>query len=216
VLGLLASALLRAAAPVAEASRHDRMTFDGPVSAVVAAAAAAALAVAALRLVRVAQIRVRTRAALGRVRRRYPPGTELTVAASPVADVFAVPGRPGMTVVTTGMLKATTAEEQAVLFAHERSHLRHRHSLLRAAAEAAAAVSPVLVGARDAVAYLTERWADEDAAAEAGSLQLAASCLALAALAPHPAGPAPGRLRRPGRYPQGVRAARPAPAPRRS
>jgi hypothetical protein len=60
-----------------------------------------------------------------------------------------------------------------------------------AAAEAAAAVNPVLIPARRAVAYLCERWADEAAAAAVGDRHLTARALATAALANTPQGVGP-------------------------
>ncbi len=68
------------------------------------------------------------------------------------------------------------------MLAHERAHLRHRHHHLRGLAEFAAALNPLLASARDAVAYLVERWADEAAADDVGSRQQAAAALARVAL----------------------------------
>ncbi len=77
-----------------------------------------------------------------------------------------------------------------MLLAHEQAHLDHHHHRLTAAAGAAAAVNPLLIPARDAIGYLVERWADEDAAARVGDRGLAARAVARAALAasgPEPA-----------------------------
>jgi hypothetical protein len=101
-----------------------------------------------------------------------------------------VPGRPGHLLVTTGILRLLDAGERRVLFAHEHAHLAHRHHLLVAVTAAAAAVNPLLTPARDQVAYLVERWADEDAAAEVGDRVLTAQAVARAALATVGAGPA--------------------------
>lgn len=104
--------------------------------------------------------------------------------AKPMA--VAVPGtahQPGHLLVTTGILRLLDADERRVLFAHEQAHLDHRHHRLVAAAAAAAAVNPLLTPVRDAVTYLVERWADEEAAAQVGDRRLAAKAVARAALA---------------------------------
>ncbi len=98
-------------------------------------------------------------------------------------EALAVPGRPGSIVVTSGMLRVLDPAEQAVLFAHERSHLRSAHWAFRLATRLGAALLPVatpLVGAGD---QALERWADEAAAAQVGDRQLVARSLAKAALA---------------------------------
>ena len=101
----------------------------------------------------------------------------------------AVPGRPGHILVTTAMLRLLDRHERQVMFAHERAHLRHRHHTLVLAAAAAAAVNPLLIPAREAVTYLVERWADEDAASEVGNRGVAARAIARAALATVRPGP---------------------------
>jgi Zn-dependent protease with chaperone function len=110
----------------------------------------------------------------------------LVVADWPAPLAVAVPGRsrrPGHLLLTTGILRLLDADERAVVVAHEQAHLRHRHHLFAAAAGAAAAVNPLLIPAREAVDYLVERWADEDAAADVGDRDLAAQAVARAALA---------------------------------
>jgi beta-lactamase regulating signal transducer with metallopeptidase domain len=79
--------------------------------------------------------------------------------------------------------RALDHDERAVLLAHERAHLSERHHWLRAVVDAAAAVNPLLRPARDTVAFLLERCADEAAADTVGSRTLAARSLARAALA---------------------------------
>ena len=116
--------------------------------------------------------------------RAVGPGTDGLVVADwtePVA--VAVPGRPDRVLVTSGLLRLLDTEERRVVFAHERAHLVHRHHRLVWATALAAAVHPLLVPVRDAVAFLAERWADEDAAAEVGDRDLTARAVARAALA---------------------------------
>lgn len=81
------------------------------------------------------------------------------------------------------MLRALPADERRVMLAHERAHLTHRHDRYAAATQLAAALNPLLARVRDAAAFQIERWADEDAAHQAGSRPLAARSLARAALA---------------------------------
>jgi hypothetical protein len=95
----------------------------------------------------------------------------------------AVPGRPGHVLLTTGLIRLLTPAERRVVLAHERSHLTRRHHRLTAAACTAAALNPLLIPVRDAVSYLVERWADEDAAAAVGDRRLTARSVAKAALA---------------------------------
>ena len=109
-------------------------------------------------------------------------------------DAYALPGRPGRIVVTTGMLRALDAREREVLLAHERAHLACRHHLFLAAAEFAAALHPALRGLRAPLSYALERWADESAARATGDRVLTARAVGRAALAAHAAGRAPRPL----------------------
>jgi len=102
---------------------------------------------------------------------------------SDVPIAFAVPGRPGTVVVSTGMLNCLAPDEQRALFAHERSHLRRHHHRFLQIAEMAAAVAPILAPLRAQVRFSTERWADEDAASELGDRRIVARAIARAALA---------------------------------
>ncbi len=150
------------------------------------------LGVGARRLVRVVSSRRATRRELRALCAGH--GGELVVAAAEAPHAFAVPGSPSRILVTTGMLRALDAGERRVLFAHERAHLRKRHHGLRAVAEVAAALNPLLIPVREAVAFLIERWADEAAAAEVGDRQLAARSLARAAIATREAEAAGGAM----------------------
>ncbi|MEV0090840.1 M56 family metallopeptidase [Streptomyces sp. NPDC050738] len=108
-------------------------------------------------------------------------------------DAYALPGRPGRIVVTTGMLQALEPAEREALFAHERAHLSGRHHLFLAAAEFAALCHPSLRSLRPSIGYALERWADESAAAAVGDRSLAARAIGRAALAARGApSPRPG------------------------
>lgn len=86
-------------------------------------------------------------------------------------------------VITTGMLDQLEPDEQKVVLAHELSHRRHRHHAYVQCTELAAAVNPLLRPLRAVVRHGVERWADEDAAALAGSRRIAARAIAHAGLA---------------------------------
>ncbi|MFG1992087.1 M48 family metalloprotease [Actinoplanes sp. NPDC048988] len=99
------------------------------------------------------------------------------------ARAFAVPGRPGRIVVTTGMRDALTDRQFEALLAHENAHLAERHHRLARAADLAVAAHPALWWVGRHVDYLIERAADERAAAELGSRTVVARAIGAAALA---------------------------------
>ncbi|WP_328320962.1 M56 family metallopeptidase [Streptomyces sp. NBC_00388] len=203
-LGLLAVAGLLRLPPVAAVGRLIHPVSDeGPATAVASVAAGAALAVCATALVRTV---LRQRAELREARRQAGGGGELAVVRDPAPDAYALPGRPGRIVVTTGMLRALTPAEREALFAHERAHLTGRHHLFIAVAEVAALCHPALRGLRAPLGYALERCADEAAAGAVGDRSLAARAIGRAALAAHR-----GAAARPGL----VLAATAGPVPRR-
>lgn len=188
-LGLLALTALDDLPPLRVLDDDPLRELPEPVPGPVALLAALLLAGAAVRLT------VELARRLGTVRRMRAVGVVhegVVVADLDTPMAVAVPGRPGHVLVTTAMLRLLDRRERAAMYAHERAHLRHRHHLLVTAAAAAAAVNPLLGPARDAVAYLIERWADEDAAAEVGDRDLVARAVARAALATVGPGPLPG------------------------
>jgi Zn-dependent protease with chaperone function len=130
---------------------------------------------------------------------------DLTVLDDPGPDAYALPGRPGRIVVTSGMLTALDPAEREALLAHERAHLAGRHHLFLTTIALAAACHPVLRGLRAPLSYALERWADECAADHVGDRRLAARAIGRAALAARPsprphaalsatAGPVPRRV----------------------
>jgi len=90
--------------------------------------------------------------------------------------------RQGVVVLSTGLLDALDAEEQAAVLAHEHAHLVHGHRWFVVVAGLAAAVNPLFWPGREDLAFALERWADEDAAA-CTSRMVTARALAKAALA---------------------------------
>ena len=97
-------------------------------------------------------------------------------------DAFATPGASGRIVITTGLLRALSADERRALLAHEASHLAHRHVLWLLAADLASAANPLLARTVRAMGHAVERWADEDAAQEVTDRRLVARTLARTAL----------------------------------
>lgn len=119
----------------------------------------------------------------------FPAASELAVVDSPEPQAFAVPGRPGRIVATSGMLRSLDAEQRRGLLAHERAHLDHRHHLHQAAAQLTAAINPLLWRVPAAVELSCERWADE-AATRVCRRSTVAAALARAATARPPRTPA--------------------------
>jgi Zn-dependent protease with chaperone function len=125
-------------------------------------------------------VRVRVR----QMRQRGPSDErELAIIASDESIAYALPGRPGQVVVSTGMLRSLDLQERRVLIAHERSHLRRRHHRYIRLTELAVAAMPVLAALNGRLRFAIERWADEDAADEIGDRATVACAIARAALA---------------------------------
>jgi hypothetical protein len=111
------------------------------------------------------------------------PG-EVVVVDSPDPSAHAVSRtltRRGRIVLTSGMLELLDGEERAAVVAHERSHLRHGHSVFVAAVRLSLALNPLLTPLRDDLHFALERWADDDAAAVTHP-SVVASAVAKAAL----------------------------------
>lgn len=88
----------------------------------------------------------------------------------------------GRIVVSTAMLACLDADERAALVAHERAHLTGRHHRYLLLVRFAARANPLLMPLRSAVAYSTERWADEEAARVTGERRVVARAIGKAAL----------------------------------
>jgi len=185
-LSLLAATLVDHAPAGADRLLDLHMSRD-PVPAWVGLAAALLLGGSGGRLVRFVSEEVRrVRVMHGLVMACPRACGELVVIADPVPQAFALPSLvrpPGHIVVSTAMLRSLNAEERAVLLAHERSHLDHRHSWLRATVGLAATLQPLLGRVGDQLAVILERWADEDAAGIVANRRLAARSVGRAALA---------------------------------
>ena len=96
---------------------------------------------------------------------------------------YCLPGRNGQAVITTGALRTLAAEQVAAVLAHERAHLRGRHHLVLAGAEALARAFPrvpLFERARTEIARLIELLADDVAARRHPRIHLAAALVSLA------------------------------------
>ncbi|NUS13793.1 MAG: M56 family metallopeptidase, partial [Streptomyces sp.] len=125
----------------------------------------------------------------GRTRRRAHralaglPGAQVVVLPEQEPYAYALPGGArGRIVVTTALLAGLRPAERRALFAHERAHLAARHHRFLLVAQLAARANPFLGPLRTAVAYTTERWADEEAARAVGDRRTVARAIGRAAL----------------------------------
>ncbi|MDT0454777.1 M56 family metallopeptidase [Streptomyces sp. DSM 41527] len=184
-LMLLGGTLLDDAPPVMAEAQENRLHIPEPVPEVIAVLAVALLVCGAYRAYRVVRTHRCTLRTVQRLRATHPADGELIVVTSATPQAFALPGAVGRIVVTSAMLAGLDSRERRVLLAHERAHLRHRHDRLRLVADLAAAVVPVLVPLRETVAFLLERWADEDAAETDAGRETTARAVARAALLSH-------------------------------
>lgn len=181
-LALLSVPLLGQIPLIARLGGWSRSTLelDDPVHTPIALAACAAVVYALLRAWRAG---TRLHAAHRRSRdlgRSLPAGRELVVVDEPAAYAFAVPGRPGHIVASSGLLRALDSSERRALLTHERAHLRHRHELHLALVQICASACPALALLPQAARLACERWADETAAATTDRTAVA-SALAIAA-----------------------------------
>lgn len=114
--------------------------------------------------------------------RHLPSTGSLVIVEHDRPEAFATPQPAGRIVMSTGMLRALSADERRVVLAHETAHLAHQHSWWRLAVDLAATINPLLRPTARAVAESIERWADEDAAREVADRRLAARAVARTAL----------------------------------
>ena len=199
-LSLLAGTLIARLPLVAAvgAWSGDDIHHNDPVPAPAAKTACVILVLLACTLTVTAVRRLR---AVHHVRRqgRQLGNGRLVVIDQPDLEAFAIPTgdeHHGRIVVSTGMLHTLTPDEYRVLLAHETAHLDHAHHRHRTLATIITAANPILFTLPAAIHHLTERWADEAAAAATDDRHLTARALARAALAAHEAKrrPTPGAV----------------------
>lgn len=153
--------------------------------------------------------RIRALIAVYRDYRHLGPTGEVVVLDSATIDAFATPAPAGQIIVTAALWDALSPDERQVVLAHERSHLRHRHTWWTLAAELASAVNPLLRPTTATIRRVVERWADEDAAVQVADRKLVARTIARTALLQHDRAKAGRRLAQAatgGDVPQRVRA----------
>ncbi|MFJ9377294.1 M56 family metallopeptidase [Streptomyces sp. NPDC101455] len=159
------------------------------------------------------RVRRRAHAALAGLR-----ATSVAILPDDEPYAYALPGGPrDRIVVTTAMLACLNSRERRALFAHERAHLTARHHRHLLIAQLAARANPFLLPLRTAVSYVTERWADEEAAQSVGSRRAVARAIGKAALVSRGT-PAPtlAALTAPGPLPRRVAALLAPPPPART
>ncbi|AQU67487.1 M56 family metallopeptidase [Streptomyces niveus] len=190
-------------AEVRDAVPYDEVAGKAAIAALVTVAAACAATARRHR-----RVRRRAWSALAGM-----PERQLVVLPDGTPYAYALPGggrgrdrdRAGRIVVSSALLDCLNSRERTALFAHERAHLTERHHRSLLAVRLAARANPLLRPLQAAVAYTTERWADEEAARTTGSRTLVARAIGKAALvsrgAPTPtlagiagAGPVPRRV----------------------
>ncbi|TQS45673.1 M56 family metallopeptidase [Cryptosporangium phraense] len=115
--------------------------------------------------------------------RRAEPVNGVLIVDDPDPEAYAVPGRPGLVVMHTGLLDALSPVEQQVVLAHERAHLDRRHYVHVLLVRVATWLNPLLRPLTASIAEQVERWADEDAARAVDDRTVAARAIAKAALA---------------------------------
>lgn len=111
-----------------------------------------------------------------------PPHGTVAVVPDDEPYAYALPGSPGRVVVSAGMMAALSSAERRALIAHEHAHLAAGHHRFLLAIRLAACANPFLWPLRRAVAFSTERWADEDAARAVANREVTARAVGKAAL----------------------------------
>ncbi|OON75356.1 M56 family metallopeptidase [Streptomyces tsukubensis] len=161
---------------------YDEFTGFASIAALLAAATACSLTLARHR-----RVRVRSHRALAGL----PAADDPAILTDDEPYAYALPGRPGRIVVSSAMFDCLDAQERRALVAHERAHLTGGHHRLLLAARLAACANPLLRPLYPAIAYGTERWADEEAALAVGDRRVTARAVGKAALSTRGAVPPP-------------------------
>ncbi|HEX2901829.1 MAG TPA: M48 family metalloprotease [Jatrophihabitans sp.] len=152
------------------------LALDDPVRTPIAVGAAILFTAGALRAARAGAVELSSRRRSRELAGELPAGDELAVIDDPGRRyAFALAGRPGRIVVSSGMLRAMQPAQRRALLAHERAHLRYRHDLHRAVVRICAAACPSLYALPAASRLACERWADEAAAARTDRAAVAAA-----------------------------------------
>ena len=109
---------------------------------------------------------------------------EILVVDANVTAAFAVGGPTPTVVISRGLLAADLPpDEVRAVLEHERSHLRHHHLTWKTRRIGGSWRVPLLLAPCRRIAFLLERWADEDAARVVGNRSVVASAIARVPLA---------------------------------
>lgn len=190
-LGLLAFLFLAQSRPLAARGRwsDDVLRPHGAVADGIGLVATVCVLVLAARFLRTGARRLLAIRDAYRLAGSLPyHGTELAVVDQPDRLAFAVPGRPGRIVASTGLLRGLDPAQRRAVLAHEHAHLAHHHHLHHGATALAVSVNPLLAGLPAALELSCERWADEDAARRCRRFTVA-EALTRAATGSRPADP---------------------------
>lgn len=119
--------------------------------------------------------------------RHRSPGGGSSILITDHDEVYAaaLPGRRPQVVLSRGLAHRLPHDEIAVVIAHERAHLHHRHHLYVLLAELSCALTPWSHRLLREWRFLLERWADEDAAGWLGDRHVVARAISRAGLANH-------------------------------
>jgi Zn-dependent protease with chaperone function len=185
--GLVAVAELPGTAPTGRWS-IDTLRDSIPIPpAVGLAAGALAVVLAVSALERVARVVTQARRISAVAARLRPVAGDLVVTDDPLVVAYAIAGRPGRIVVSSGLLRLLTGAQRRALLAHEGAHLRFHHQAYVQLGRLAAAANPLMRPVARAIELAVERWADEAAVREVGDRVTVARALAAAALGGRPA-----------------------------
>jgi hypothetical protein len=146
------------------------------------AAGAVAVLLAGSAVLRVVRVVGNTRRVQHLARELRPRADGLVVLDDPGVAAYAIAGRHGRIVVSTGMLRLLTGPQRRALLAHEAAHLRYHHQAYVQLGHLAAAANPLMRPVARAIEFGVERWADEVAAREIGDRTTVARALVAAAL----------------------------------
>lgn len=100
----------------------------------------------------------------------------------PISSVYCLPGQGGRIVITAAACRALTPQQLKAVVAHERAHLAGRHHLITGLTECLSAALPCVPlarQARESIAFLIERTADERACKHFAREALASAMLAM-------------------------------------
>lgn len=182
-LAPLGDGLLAAGSAILDGQLHDLGLLHDVVLAVTLLVAGWLLGVLALITYRTLRARRKHRDLLDVLATPWPSASGAHVLDHPVPVAYCLPGPRSRLVVSAGAVSTLAQSELDAVLAHERAHLRERHDLVVlpfVAWGATARWVPGMRAAQRAVARLIEMRADDVAAGEVGSGELAGALRSVA------------------------------------